>query len=357
MYAFSLPAQVVRHAGALDAAGELCRVLGRRALLVGGHTALSVARSRLQSSLRHAGVDVLGCEWFGGLCSEDNAQALAERARSAAAEMIVAVGGGKAIDTGKLAAERAGLPVVTVPTVAATCAAFSTVSARYLPDGHFELLVRLSRAPAAVLIDSGVLAAAPARWLAAGLGDTLAKWYEFRAISAGRTADGPTLGVRASSRLCYDLIVRFGGEAQAALATGRATPALEAVLDAIVIHAGMTSIMGVGAHAAAAHAVFEGFTVLARTRELGHGFLVGYGNLVLLALEKRSDEELREALELAAVCGLPRRLADLAPLDAEELRAVAEASIPTQDMGNMPFAVSADDVLAAIRRVEALAGS
>ncbi len=36
-----------------------------------------------------------------------------------------------------------------------------------------------------VIIDTEIIAAAPLRWLAAGLGDTLAKWYEFRAISAG----------------------------------------------------------------------------------------------------------------------------------------------------------------------------
>lgn len=354
MYSFSLPAQVARYDGALDDVGEACFGLGTRVWVLGGHTALSVVRERLLASLGKAGLTVLGCDWFGGLCTPANITAQAARGRALEADLIVAVGGGKAIDTGKAVAKACGIPVVAVPTIAATCAAFSTVSAVYQPDGSFLALEQLPAAPVAVFIDCGVIAASPLRWLAAGMGDTLAKWYEIRAVSAGREPDGPTLAATMNGRLCYDLIARFGAGAVAAQQAGKSSEALEAVLDSIFTYAGMTSIMGVGAHSAAAHGVYIGFASLEKTRELGHGFLVGYGNLVLLALEKRSDEELLEAIRLAKACGVPYQLAHIAPLSDEELHQIADVSAHNSETGHMPFAVSTEDVMAAMQRIEKL---
>jgi len=356
MSSFSLPARTARYDGALDTVGEVCREFGTKVWVIGGHTALSVARSRIEASLAKAGLELLAVDWFGGLCSLENVAVQAARARELGAQMIVTVGGGKAIDTGKSTANELHLPVITVPTIAATCAAFSAVTARYKADGHFLDVQLLDRAPHATIIDSGIIAKAPLRWLTAGMGDTLAKWYEIRAVNTGRQPDGGSMSALMNGRLCYDLIERFGAEAVAAQAAGQANAALDNVLDSIFIYAGMTSIMGVGVHSAAAHGVFEGFTVLDKTRELGHGFLVGYGNLVLLALEKRSDEEMLEAIRLARTCGVACRLDELAPLSREELQQVAEAAAQTVDMHNMTFAISADDIVAAMLRVEALAG-
>lgn len=72
-------------------------------------------------------------------------------------------------------------------------------------------LFPLNQAPAVVIIDTEIIAAAPLRWLAAGLGDTLAKWYEFRAISAGLdNHSGIARASIANSRICYDLINTHG---------------------------------------------------------------------------------------------------------------------------------------------------
>jgi glycerol dehydrogenase-like iron-containing ADH family enzyme len=351
MSAFSLPARVVRRPGALDELGTLCSALGQRIWVIGGHQALAVSRRQITESLAAAGLTLLACDWFGGLCSRENVAAQASKARELGAEVIVTVGGGRAMDTGKSVAAACQLPVITVPTIAATCAAFSTVSARYHADGTFMDVELFSKAPAAVVIDSQIIASAPVRWLAAGMGDTLAKWYEFRAISEARETDGPTLAIRASSRLCYDLIERYGPAAYQAAASRTPGPELDNVLDAIFIHAGITSIMGT-APAAASHAIFEGFTALEKTRELGHGILVGYGNLCLLVLEQRSPAEISEAIKLARDCGLPLRLADLAELDQKELAIIARAAVATHDMSNMPFAVGESDVIAAMQQLE-----
>ena len=55
--------------------------------------------------------------------------------------------------------------------------------------------------------------------------------------------------------------------------------AVAQVLDAIFTWAGLTSLMSNGAHAAASHAIYEGFTFCDKTRDFGHGLLVGFTEL------------------------------------------------------------------------------
>ncbi|ADM99411.1 Glycerol dehydrogenase [Dickeya dadantii 3937] len=219
-------------------------------------------------------------------------------------------------------------------------------------------MYHLPAAPAAVVIDSSLLVRAPLRWLAAGLGDTLAKWYEFRAIDTGDNGSGFAASSRANGEICFRLIEQHGEAACRAVIDGQPSDALDQVLDAIFLFAGLTSLMASGAHAAASHALYEGFTVCDKTREFGHGLLVGFGNLCLLALEQRSDEELLAAIRLAQACAVPLTLAAICPdLSEAELTAIVRASVDAPDMANMPFTVTEQRVRQAIHRVETLATS
>ncbi|WP_350312525.1 iron-containing alcohol dehydrogenase family protein [Dickeya fangzhongdai] len=350
------PATVLRGAGVSQQLAGICARLGSRVLVAGGHQALAAAQTLIIEQLRQSGVTLTAVEWSGEQCSVSQIERLCARVRETDSDVLLAVGGGKALDTGKAVAFQCGIPVVTLPTIAATCAAVTPLSVRYHDDGHFHDLHHLPVAPAAVVIDSALLARAPLRWLAAGLGDTLAKWYEFRAIDNGGNDSGFAASSRANSEICFRLIEQYGEEACRAVTAGQHNDALDQVLDAIFLFAGLTSLMASGAHAAAAHALYEGFTVCDKTREFGHGLLVGFGNLCLLALEQRSDEELLAAIRLAQACAVPLTLAAICPdLSEEELTAIVRASVDAPDMATMPFTVTEQQVRQAIRRVEALA--
>ncbi|UJR61122.1 iron-containing alcohol dehydrogenase family protein [Dickeya zeae] len=350
------PATVLRGVGVSQQLGAVCARFGSRVLVTGGHQALAAAQTLVIEQLRQAGVTLTAVEWSGEQCSVSQIERLCARVRETDSDLILAVGGGKALDTGKAVAFQCGIPVVTLPTIAATCAAVTPLSVRYHDDGHFHDLYHLPVAPAAVVIDSALLVRAPLRWLAAGLGDTLAKWYEFRAIDKGDDSNGFAASSRANSEICFRLIAQHGEAACRAVMEGQANDALDQVLDAIFLFAGLTSLMASGAHAAASHALYEGFTVCDKTREFGHGLLVGFGNLCLLALEQRSDEELLEAIRLAHVCAVPLTLNAICPdLSEDELAAIIRASIDAPDMANMPFSVTESQLHQAIRRVEALA--
>ncbi len=350
------PATVLRGTGVSQQLGDVCARFGSRVLVAGGHQALAATQTLIIEQLRQAGVTLTAVEWSGEQCSVSQIERLCARVRETDSDVVLAVGGGKALDTGKAVAFQCGIPVVTLPTIAATCAAVTPLSVRYHDDGHFHDLYHLPVAPAAVVIDSALLVGAPLRWLAAGLGDTLAKWYEFRAIDKGDNSNGFAASSRANSEICFRLIEQYGESACRAVMDGQPNDALDQVLDAIFLFAGLTSLMASGAHAAASHALYEGFTVCDKTREFGHGLLVGFGNLCLLALEQRSDEELLAAIRLAHACAVPLTLEAICPdLSADELAEIVRASIDAPDMANMPFSVTESQLHQAIRRVGTLA--
>jgi glycerol dehydrogenase-like iron-containing ADH family enzyme len=352
------PAAVFRGKGALDSVGTFCRTLGENALVFGGKTALAKTEENISTSLRQAGVQIAATKWYGGECSRCNIDALVEEAKNTKADVLIAVGGGKALDTGKLVAEETGLPVLTIPTVAATCAAVTPVSVVYTDEGEFEEMVVLRNCPAGTVIDTVVILDSPLRWLAAGMGDTLAKWYEYRVSIKCVPQNSLTLGALASGKLCYDLVERFGGDARQALEAKVFNEALDSTVDAIILHAGIASILGgEKIRSAAAHGFYNGLTKIPSAREAGHGLAVGYGNLFLLALEDRPDEEIIEAIIIAERCAVPTTLAQLIALSEEELHIVASAILLTPDMKNMPFDVSEDMVIKAVRRVDRLARS
>lgn len=103
-------------------------------------------------------------------------------------------------------------PVVLFPTIASTDAPCTALAVIYNPAGEFERYLFLPQNPDVVIADTAIIAAAPARFFAAGVGDALATYFEARACYR---ADGINLvGKRPSrtglglARLCYELLGR-----------------------------------------------------------------------------------------------------------------------------------------------------
>lgn len=349
------PASVLRGRGAVNHLGAVCGRLGQRALLVGGARGIASVEERVADQLDQQMVSYLGHETLSGPCCEEEIKQLADRLKHQGVEVVVATGGGRALDTAKAAGVLCNLPVVTLPSIAGTCSAVTPLTFRYHQSGQFRDMLPLSSGPAAVVIDADLLAASPLHWLSAGLSDALAKWYEYRAISDLGALSGLSGVARTNSELCYTLIEHYAAEACFAVRNRQANLALEQVLDAIFLYAGLTSIMSSGAHTAAAHALYDGFTVCDKTRSVAHGLLVGFGNLCLLALEGRSDDELLAALTLARASAIPVHLNEIAPdLTETDLQQIVERSLRAPDMANMPTEITRQQMRAAIDRVQRL---
>lgn len=350
------PGKIIRGAGVLEQLGAVCRTRGQRVLVLGGKTALDKTRDKIHRALIKAEVAAVAEEWYGGEVTRGNIRSLAEKAVALQAEAIVAVGGGKALDTGKAVAEECQLPVITVPTVAATCAAVTPLTVMYNDEGEFAGNLFLDNCPIAVVVDSEILIDAPVVWLEAGIGDTLAKMYELRAAATPMTPNSLTISAVVNGEIGYDIIRRFGSKAREAVVRQKVCAEFDSIVDAIILIAGLSSIFGGDKlRNAAAHAIYNGFTKIPATHAVAHGLIVGYGNLCLLALEGRSDEEIISEMRLAASCGIPITLNQIARMTAEELQRAAQASSEAGAMACMPFAVTPAMVMEAIQRVDNLA--
>ena len=164
------PAKVFRGPGALSSLGQFCKTQGTKAFVLGGRTALAKTEGILCASLAQAGVEIVAVEWYGGECSRENIQRLADAAAAHQADVIVAVGGGKALDTGKAVGAERQLPVVTVPTIAATCAAVTPLSVLYNGKGEFAGNLFLDDCPIGTIVDTSIILDTPVSWLIAGMG-------------------------------------------------------------------------------------------------------------------------------------------------------------------------------------------
>lgn len=294
---------------------------------------------------------------FGGECSMKEIDT--HRSQLATCDAVIGIGGGKTLDTSKAVGFYEKLPVIVVPTAASTDAPCSRLSVIYKENGEFENYLPLPANPDVVLMDTAIIAKAPARFLAAGIGDALATYYEAAAcVQANATtmAGGHvTLAALALAKLCHDTLLADGVKAITAVKKGVSTAAVENIVEA------NTYLSGVGFESgglSAAHAIHNGLTVLPGCHKMLHGEKVAFGALTQLILENRTLEEIRGIIRFLKNIGLPTTLADLGLGDAsdDELMKAAIASCAENDtMGNMPFDVLPEDIVAAMRTADSMA--
>ncbi len=345
------PARYIREPGIISRVDQYLHHMGEKAMLIGGKTALSIAGGPVRKSIEKNGVKVVSELWYGGECSWENIEKLAGEMKENEVDFVVGIGGGKALDTVKKAAYDLAIPVVTVPTIAATCAAWTPLSIIYSPDGHYLESNRESQQPALVLVDPVVIAEAPYRYLISGMGDTLAKWYETDVAvkKAGRNA--ATMSAHSLSLLCKKMIEEYGVEAKAGAENKEISAALNQVIDAIVAVSGMVSDLGGdGCASAAAHPVATGLTLNDEVHKMYHGEVVSYGVLCQLILEEQEEENIEEYLGISEKLGLPITIADMGSdgFSQEELAKISSKTVQAKNLENMPFPVTAEMVGQAI---------
>jgi glycerol dehydrogenase len=286
-------------------------------------------------------------------CSEASLSSLREAAASHQADVIIGIGGGKALDTAKLLAYQCQLPVVTIPTSAATCAAWTGLSNIYSDQGAFLYDVSLARCPDLLILDYSLIQTAPQRTLVAGIGDALAKWYE-ASVSSGSSPVTLIIAAVQQARVLRDIL--FQKSTDALKEPG--SEAWREVVDASVLLAGVIGgLGGAQCRTVAAHAIHNGLTHLPAAHDALHGEKVAYGILVQLRLEEMlqgnqlAASARQQLLKFYAQIGLPQTLDDLnlGNITLAELRQAAEiACNPNSDIHRLPFKVVPEQLMAAM---------
>jgi glycerol dehydrogenase-like iron-containing ADH family enzyme len=343
------PAKVIRGAGALTNCGEAIARKGNRPLILGGDRTLALIQTHLQSVLQQLQVAQAS---YGADCCEASLSLLKQKATLHQADVIIGVGGGKALDTAKLVAHQLQLPVVTIPTSAATCAAWTALSNVYSETGAFLYDVTLSQCPDLLILDYDLIETAPQRTLVAGIGDAIAKWYE-ASVSSGHSEQTLIISAVQQARVLRDILFQ---KSAAALQTPGSDIWRE-VVDATVLLAGVIGgIGGAECRTVAAHAVHNGLTHICKHGSI-HGEKVAYGILVQLRLEEMvqgsqlAAASRQQLLKFYTEIGLPQKLSDLGlgNITLGELQTAAEiATSPNSDIHRLPFKVALEQLMAAM---------
>jgi glycerol dehydrogenase len=342
------PARVIRGQNALAQSTEAIAQLGNRPLIVGGKNSLAAIQPYLQNQQLQTAQATYGED-----CSENSLKTLHEKAIAHKADFIIGVGGGKALDTAKLLAYQCQIAIATIPTSAATCAAWTALSNIYSDKGAFLYDVSLAKCPDLLILDYSLIQTAPQRTLIAGIGDAIAKWYE-ASVSSGHSEQTMIISAVQQARILRDIL--FQKSAAALKEPGSET--WQEVTDATVLLAGVIGgIGGAQCRTVAAHAVHNGLTHLLASHGTLHGEKVAYGILVQLRLEEMlQNNQLpatarQQLLKFYAEIGLPQTLDNLGLGDitiTELQRAADIACNPNSDIHRLPFKVVPQQLMAAM---------
>ncbi|WP_264029407.1 glycerol dehydrogenase [Cellulosimicrobium sp. SH8] len=349
------PLRYVQARGALTRLGEFVRPIGTKPLLVADDVVWGIVQDTVAVSFQEQDLP-RHRTGFGTYATAAEVDRLAREIDELGADVIVGIGGGSTIDAVKAAGHLRGIRWVSVPTVASTDAPCSALSVIYTEDGAFEEYRFFPHNPDLVLVDTGLVANAPVKFLVAGVGDALATWIEARAVAeanASTMAGGlPLVTGTALAQLSWDILWENALPAIDAVANHLVTPAVEKVVEANTLLSGLGFESG---GLAAAHAIHNGLTAAPQTHGLTHGQKVNIGSVTQLVLEGAPTEEIEEFVRFTTRVGLPNTLTEigLTTDDVRDLTRVAEAATAEgETIHAMPFPVRVPELVDALRSIE-----
>ncbi len=335
---------------------EVCERYGTKALLIGGKLALEAGKEKLEAALAGSSLSIIDTMLFGTDCTYAKMDELAVHAKACGADMIFGMGGGKALDTAKGTAEKAGLPVFTFPTIASTCAATTALSVVYREDGNFDSFYFYDKPARHSFIDTEIIANAPERYLRAGIGDTLGKYFECHFAARGDRLEHSSALGREISNMCYLPLREYAEDALKECREKKAGTALEQAVLANIVSTGLVSLLVLDQYnCAIAHSVYYGLVLLPGFEEENlHGDVVAYGVLVQLMIDGE-DKQAREMKTFLEKLGIRTTLKQMgAPTDRETLKEVLTETVTGPDMEHIPYKVTEDMIYDAMCKVENL---
>ncbi len=335
---------------------KICRPYGTNIVAIGGHKAIEAAKDKINNAIEGTELNMLGYIWYGGEASYENVEALEKERWLQHADMIFAIGGGKATDTAKALANTVKKPVFTFPTIASNCSACTSVSIMYNQDGSFKNPFFFDKPPVHAFIDTEIIVNSPKRYMWAGIGDTYAKYFESSVSS--RDEEVPhyiALGVT-NSRMCFEPVMKYGVQALIDNEAHIASKEYEQVVLAIIVSTAIASILLCTDHVidyntGLAHAIFYALTSFPQIeRNHLHGEVVGYGVLILLLVDKDMDS-FKRVYQFNRAVGLPTKLADV-ELTLEELPKVVRMAAAMKDIDHNPYKITEEMLTKAFIQLE-----
>lgn len=353
MFTLNTPKKYVREAGIISKVGEYLQNYNGKVLIIAGKTALESVSEQLIASLQFFQIDYEVAQ-FKGYCTHKIIHQLTEKGEAINAKVIVGIGGGSSLDTAKATAEALNVPILTIPTVAATCAAWSALTVAYTEEGVVEEFFRLKNSPVAILADTNVLVKSPVKYLQAGIADTLVKWYEF--IPYWRDDDYNFAFATSlhTAKLAIESLEENSEQAIESNRNQQITTSFEKVVDAVIALAGLVgSIGGDAFKEPLAHLFHNKVTTIAETHHKLHGEKVIFGLIAQFVLERRSQQEIDKLINFLIDINQPVTFSQLGiteDIDVKIHKVAELMNIEQTATDNFPYSLSTNIVEQAIHK-------
>lgn len=336
---------------------QLCSVarLGGRPLLITDEIIWELIGKQLVEDLKECEITETKTAIFNGETTEEEINKMIEQAEDA--DFVIALGGGKAIDTGKAAAFQLDLPIAVLPTAASMDGPTSRISVLYDENGLFRKYAYYPKNPDLVLVDTQVIANGPVSLLISGIGDAMSTYVEARSVwkNNGNNTLGtrPTVTAIAIAEKCRDILFERTVQALAANEAHVVTEALEEVVEANLLLSGLGFESG---GLSLAHALHNAFAVNdGKINRLSHGQKVAFATLVQLMIENAEIEELDRYIQFYQFLGVPTTLEEmhLDQLSYEELVQIGEqATIKNESAKEFGWELAPEEIAAGMMALD-----
>lgn len=355
MSAINIPRYYENEAGIIKRVGEYIKKLGSNVLIVGGNTALKIVGTDLYNSLEKNLIRY-EVKIFKGYPTQKYISELSEVVKDNKNDVIIGTGGGKVLDLVKAVGNKTNIPVVTIPTIPATCAAWSALSVIYKENGEQDIYIHLENSPQLILADKEILSKAPIRYINSGVADTIAKWYEIVPDLKRNESD---FCLRLQLKVC-ELALEFLKEDYIKAAIDgslfKNQHLINNAIDSIIMLAGLAgSINGSVPYGGLAHPFYNNSTKIHETHHLLHGEKVIFGLLVQFVLEKRDENKIHEFVDWMQFLNLPATLYDLGITSNADEKAAIIARGMIESVGSysgLDYVLNEDHIVEAIFKVD-----
>ena len=311
--AFGGPQMYIQGPGEFDNLFLFSAKYGKKPLVVIDAGIYGFMSPRLKQLPRDEGVEYVD-EAYGGECCREGVDHFVEVIKQNNCDCIIGIGGGKTLDTIKLASDDLNIPRIIVPSSASNDNPVAALAVLYTSKGEHIAGLKLKNATELVLVDTQVIANAPARLFAAGIADALATWFEARANEKAVTDNVVGRGYRrcraamAIAKESYEILLEDGEDALEAVKHHIVTEALENVVEANILLSGLGFI---NTGCAAAHGIHSALSQVQSSHAYLHGEKVAFGLVCQMILENTPKAELDRIMRFMVRIGLPVTLEDI----------------------------------------------
>jgi glycerol-1-phosphate dehydrogenase [NAD(P)+] len=311
--------------GSLKNIGELLHNSGwyGRAVIISGETSFGIAGKILQDSLEKNEFHVTLLTGVKIDPTRENAENLVLKVRALAGNgetFIVGIGGGSTLDVCKYVSFKLGINFIAVPTLLSSDA----IATGYSVLWHGEKNEAIpTRAPALIVGDYEILKKQPKKYIAAGVGDMLAKisaLYDWRLSFwlAGEPYNDFAMNV---AKATTELLERRITDIANMNYIGIETLFLSEVTDGYLMQ-----LSGTTRVAAGSEHLFT-FALEKITGKPNHGEYCGLGTMMMSYIQTREDRKVRDYLKTVGAPTTAEEL-DIKPADIVKALTVAHTMRP-----------------------------